>query len=40
MPTLAAVQVSRLDVTRNSRENARQGGANIFTDTFLRHQIA
>ena len=29
-----------LKVTRNPRENAAQGGTNIFTNTFVRHQIA
>ena len=29
-----------LKVTRNPRENATQGGTNIFTNTFVRHQIA
>ena len=29
-----------LKVTRNPCENGTQGGTNIFTNTFVRHQIA
>ena len=32
--------IMHLKVTRNPRENATQGGTNIFTNTLVRHQIA